>query len=248
MKVIVNDLSFQYKFYSREEALKGFMAFIEICHEIESGRLKNVEKLTLGEKPDVTFEIAPECKIIKLLQSVLPREERSYLLSIIMNRAVEEELPKHAFNCDGKASYACALAKDGAVVSLMSSNLFSKSIIEGKIENEKISLKNIACEKHVFLYRQMLGLRLYRANKEKHKEQRSNPYGKGKVASPMDLDDETAQKLLDRAIEYKGRLYGRYRGKNYSFQKEQDVYYHCYIDDTLGDDVLRALESKHWES
>ena len=63
----------------------------------------------------------------------------------------------------------------------------------------------------------------------------------------MDLDDEHAQRLLDKAIEFKGKLYGRYQGKNYSFQREQDVYYHGYIDDTLRDDVKTELDKYNWE-
>lgn len=67
------------------------------------------------------------------------------------------------------------------------------------------------------------------------------------MGSPMDLNDEQAQDLLDRAIEYKGRLYGRCNGINYSFQNEQDVYYHGYIDNELGDNIISKLDDYNWE-
>ncbi len=247
MKVIVNDLSFQYMIYSQEEALSRCMDFIRICHEMESGRLKNVEKLILVDKINVQYEIAPGCSFMKLLQQVLPREERGYLLSVLLNRESSEEIPEETFVCDGKESRACSVARNEAVISLMSSEIFSKSSIWGKIGSEQVSLKNIGRDEHILEHRQILGKRIYHANSGKHKKERWNSYGKGKTASPMDLDDDEAQRLLDRAVEYKGRLYGMYRGKYYSFQKEQDVYYHGYINNELGDDVKMKLNTYVWE-
>ena len=247
MRVIVNDLSFQWRMYSQEEALEKLLNLIKICREIEGGRLKKVEKLVLVDKIDVQYEIAPSCSIIKLLQRVLPLEERRYLLSILLNRGTGGMVSGSPFVCGEKSSYACAAARKEAVVSLLSSVLFSDSVITGKIDDQPVVLKNIGKKEHFFAHREILGIRIYRANSEKHKKERSNFYGKGKVASPMDLDDEHAQRLLDKAIEFKGKLYGRYQGKNYSFQREQDVYYHGYIDDTLRDDVKTELDKYNWE-
>lgn len=247
MRVIVNDLSFQYKFFSEKEALNKFIEFIQVCHEIESHRLKNVDKLIVVDNIDVNFDIAPNCKIIKLLQRVLPREERTYLLSILLNRETVENLPEYKFVFDGKESFACAAAREEAVVSLLSSTVFYNCSLDGKIGNKKVSIINIGNKRHIFIHRKFLGKRIYRPNSEKHKKQRWNSYGKGKVGSPMDLNDEQAQDLLDRAIEYKGRLYGRCNGINYSFQNEQDVYYHGYIDNELGDDIISKLDDYNWE-
>lgn len=247
MRVIVNDLSFRYVIYSEDDAVKKVIQFIHLCHMIESGKLKNVSKLVLAGEIDVNFEIAPGCKIMKLLQKILPREERGYLLGILTNREFVTPFPSNAFICDEKESYACAAAKDdGIVVSLLSSILFSQNSIEGSIAGEDVGVRNVACEQHIYDYRMILGKRIYRANSGKHKKERWNAYGKGKVGSPMDLNDEEAQILLDHAIEYKGRLYGRKDGKNYSFQNEQDVIYHGYQDENLGDDVVRELDKYLW--
>lgn len=233
--------------YSQEEALNKFLEFIQLCHEIESGKLKNVEKLIVVNNIDVQFEIAPRCKIISLLQRVMPREERTYFLSILLNRENGDEFPKGVFKYDGKESYACAAAKREAVVSLLSTESFYNSTIKGTVDGEDVILINLGTTEHIFTHRKVLGKRLYRANSEKHKKQRWNSYGKGKVGSPMDLDEQQAQDLLDKAIEYKGKLYGRFKGINYSFQKEQDVYYHGYIDETLGDDIKSELNTYHWD-
>lgn len=247
MNVIVNDLSFQYSFYTQEQALEKCLKFIDICHELESGRLKNVEKLLVIDNIEVGYEIAPGCSFMKLLQRVLPREERAYLLSVLLNRDTIEEEPEDLFVCDQKVSRACALAREEAVVSLLSANIFSESTISGKMGEDKVILKNIGNEEHIMEHRHLLGKRLYRANSKKHKKDSFQAYGKGKIASPMDLDDAQAQRLLDMAVEYKGRLYGRYRGENYAFQNEQDIYYHGYIDEDLGDDVKTMLDGQKWE-
>ena len=104
MRVIVNDLSFQWRMYSQEEALEKLLNFIKICREIEGGRLKKVEKLVLVDKIDVQYEIAPSCSIIKLLQRVLPLEERRYLLSILLNRGTGGMVSGSPFVCGEKKS------------------------------------------------------------------------------------------------------------------------------------------------
>ena len=92
-----------------------------------------------------------------------------------------------------------------------------------------------------------LGIRRYESNAGKHKASRPNAYGKGRVASPMDLSDQEAQELLNRAIPIKGRLYARKGKHNYTFPNTRDNIYHGYIVDELGDDILRELNRGAWE-
>lgn len=94
---------------------------------------------------------------------------------------------------------------------------------------------------------ELLGIRIYEANATKHKKDRDNPYGKGKVASPMDLSDEEAQELLDHAIWIKQRLYARKGNRNYAFQNTKDCIYHGYIAEDLGDDILAVLYERKWD-
>ena len=63
----------------------------------------------------------------------------------------------------------------------------------------------------------------------------------------MDLSDEEAQYLLDRANSIKGRLYAK-KGRNYyAFQKTRECIYHGYIADDLGDDIKSAINSEKWD-
>ena len=60
----------------------------------------------------------------------------------------------------------------------------------------------------------------------------------------MDLHDKDAQDLLNKAIKIKGRLYAKKNGYYYAFQNEQDIDYHGYRADDLGDDIKKQLDKK----
>lgn len=60
----------------------------------------------------------------------------------------------------------------------------------------------------------------------------------------MDLHDEEAQELLNKAIDIKGRLYAKKNGNYYAFQNERDIFYHGYRADDLGEDIKRQLDRK----
>lgn len=96
----------------------------------------------------------------------------------------------------------------------------------------------------LLFYRKELGLRRYIANDKKHKYDKENPYGKGRVGSRMDLHDEEAQELLNKAIEIKERLYAKKNGHYYAFQNERDIDYHGYRADDVGDDIKYKLDKE----
>lgn len=246
MKAVVNDLSFQYQFYSQAEAKNKLESFIKLCHIMKSEKLKKVENVYLGERIDVQFEIAPRTNIMAMLNYILPREERRFLLSVLTNSASLERNSSEPFEYNGRSSYGCADAKNEILLSLLSNECFDKERLEGKIGEQDVSIKNIAKEEHTIIHGSELGKRIFKANDKKHKKDSFNYYGGG-IASPMDLEGEEAQELLDSAIEFKGRLYARRGNNNYAFQNEQSIYYHAYIDDKLGDDVIRELDKKQWK-
>lgn len=133
------------------------------------------------------------------------------------------------------------------MVSLESEEGLKESELEGTIRGEKVVIRNISREEHLYCHRLQLGIRIYEASEEKHKKDKENHYGKGKVASPMDLAGKEAQKLLDRAIWIKNRLYARKGKKNYAFQNTRDCVYHGYIAKDLSDDILSKLYQVKWD-
>ena len=243
MIAVVNDVSFEYQFDTIKNAIDYMHRFLDICKRIETEEVTNIQEIRTGVI-DTQVNIAPDYKLIQLIQEFKEREERSFLLSILTNRGTymaDEE-------CDcliaGKKSSVCAQAIDNFLISLLSNEIFAQSLIRVTIEQNEVELRNISKCEHLDYYRNELGLRRWIANSVKHKPDRDNPYGKGKVGSRMDLDDEEAQELLNQAIYIKGRLYGKKDGKYYAFQNERDINYHGYIADDMGEDIKRKLDAE----
>ena len=48
-------------------------------------------------------------------------------------------------------SYVCAAAKNEAVVSLETDSIFAQSLLEGKIGETSVYIRNISSEDHIFI-------------------------------------------------------------------------------------------------
>lgn len=248
MFAAINDLAFQYQMSSLDEAITQLMAFINLCKAVEKGHMTNIEKIVIAREPDYSNPLAPNLVLPQIVQKIVPREDRQYLMSLLKNRdTIPEEENAELFYFDGKTSALCAYAKEDIVISLMSNQLFSTPVLTGRCNTNALSIRNLSKEEHVQQYERYLGIRHYHPNAEKHKVNRVNEYGKGKQASPMDLDDETAQHLLNRAIFVKKRLYAKKNGKIYAFMKESPCVYHGYIDDKVPEFVRRKLDQVLWD-
>lgn len=243
MVAVVNDISFQYPFATKEFAMERMHKFLDICKRIEKEEVTNVHEIKTAVI-DTQREICPDWKLIQLLQEFQTREERTFLLGILTNRGTYCSEEGDSCQIDGKKSLVCAYAVDNMLVSLLSDELFEKTLVEGILAGKKITIRNLSKEEHIYYYRKELGIRRYVANDKKHKPDRENPYGKGKVGSRMDLREEEAQKLLNQAIEIKGRLYAKKENHYYAFQNERDIDYHGYRVEDLGDDIKYQLDKK----
>ena len=192
-------------------------------------------------------ELYPTGTLYRIVREISDKNDRTYFLGLLVNRERTEMLTDKSFVYKNLKSFACAQAKDEALVSLETDEDFKQTEIAGFIDDELVKIKNISCEQHMDYHQNLLGIRIYVANKEKHKKDRENAYGKGKIGSPMDLPDEEAQELLDQAIWIKQHLYAR-RGKhNYAFQNTRKCIYHGYIANDLEDDILAELYKKKWD-
>ena len=192
-------------------------------------------------------ELYPTGTLYRIIQEISDQDDKKYFLGLLVNREKAETISEKPFIYKNSESFACAAAKEEGLVSLETEDDFKKTEITGLIDNREVQIKNISCEAHINYYWDMLGIRIYEANKEKHKKDRKNAYGKGKTASPMDLPDEEAQELLDHSIWIKNRLYGRKGNRNYAFQNTKDCIYHAYIADDLGDDIIAKLYENKWD-
>lgn len=170
MIAVINDVSFQYTFATKELAMEYMHKFLDICKRIKREEVTNVHEIKTG--------------------------------------------------------------------------VIDTPVIKARVAGEEVSLRNLSKEEHINHYRKELGLRRYIANDTKHKSDRENPYGKGKIGSRMDLDDEEAQELLNRALLIKGRLYAKKNGCYYAFQNERDIDYHGYRADDVGEDIKSQLDKE----
>lgn len=241
MIAVVNDVSFQDSYATVELAVQGMHQFLDICKHIQKDEITNIHEIKTGVI-DTQIDIAPNYKLIQLIQEFRGREERSLLLSILTNKGTYKTDEGHICEINGRESFVCVQGIDNFLISLLSNSIFASPIIKGIVDYKEVKIRNLSKEEHIDFYRNELGIRRYVANDKKHKFDKENFYGKGKVGSRMDLHDEEAQALLNRAIYIKGRLYAKKNGYYYAFQNERDVYYHGYRAEDLGEDIKSKLD------
>ncbi|HBA69991.1 MAG TPA: hypothetical protein DCZ40_11640 [Lachnospiraceae bacterium] len=215
--------------------------FLDVCKRIKREEVTNIHEIKAGVV-DTQQEIGPDFKLIQLLQNFQTREEKTFLLGLLTNQGTYYAEEGKLCRIAEKESLVCAYAIDNILVSLLSHVSFETPVVKSIVADEEIDIRNLSKDEHINYYRKELGIRRYIANDKKHKFNRDNPYGRGKIGSRMDLRDEEAQDLLNKAIEIKGRLYAKKNGYYYAFQNERDIDYHGYRADDLGDDVKYQLD------
>ena len=243
MIAVINDVSFQYLFATKELAIEYMHRFLDICNRVKRDEVTNVHEIKTGVI-DTQREISNDFKLIQLLQNFQTREERTFLLGLLTNQGTYRSEQGNPCWIAEKESLVCTYAIDNILISLLSNALFETPVVKGIVAGEEIDLRNLSKMEHINYYRKELGIRRFIANDTKHKFDRENPYGKGKVGSRMDLNDEEAQDLLNKAVEIKGRLYAKKNGHYYAFQHEGDVNYHGYRADDVGEDIKYQLDKE----
>lgn len=229
--VAINDISFMHPFASQEQANVALHDLLNICLEIKKSKYRNVGKIWC-DCINVQNQIAPGCKLIKIVQNFRTHDQRSFLLTLLAN----SPHPPHEGNpfCIGtNKSYACAIAHRGVVISLNSCTQFQDGTISGTLNGEPCDICNISQILHINQHSKVLGRRIYE-NNPKH---RAKVYRQsGHLVSIMDLGDEQAQKVLDAAVEIDGHFYGKRENYYYEFRNHRDNFYHGYRNDQL--DIL----------
>lgn len=244
MIVVINDLSFKRKFSNKDEAIRKVHQWMDICKLIESQETTAVEEI-YSVMLNTSAEIAPGYPLIELVKEFETSDERRYLIHLLSNLGKPENLPEEPFFLNGECSYICLWAKEEGVISLESDLLFGESILDGKVKQEKVSIKNISKQEHIRLYEEFLGIRHYEANKKHRKQSYIDAAGRNVAA--MDLSDLEAQELLNFAIEIEGNLYGKRNGQYYSFQRHHDNYYHGYQNNNLELHIRNKIDAEHWK-
>lgn len=156
MRIVINDMSFQFLFYDEETAIQKLHEFIYVCKELESGKLKNVEGL-ISDYIDPIRDIVPGCNLFKLLQRFETKDEQRYLLGLLTSRAnipIEEKV-----KCimDGKEVWIWSNVFDNMMVSLLSEMLFEDSEVKVDLRGNEAVIRNISKKIHIEHYGMNLG-------------------------------------------------------------------------------------------
>lgn len=239
MKAVINDVSFQYRFPTKQSAVEAVHQWLDICKEISKKRVRRVQEI-YGSRIDTSIEIAPDYKMIQLVQEFKDREERSRLLGVLLNSRAYAAEPDKEFSIDGHRSEAGAFAgADGILISLNSDSVFENETIHALCCQKPVEIDNLSKTEHIRIHSDKLGIRYYEHNKKHGK----NAYIRagGMTASEMDLTQETAQMVLDHAVEAGGHLYGYYEENYYEFRKTEKNTYHGYKNKNLTKEIKKKI-------
>lgn len=238
MRAVINDVPFQYKFATKDHAVAAYRQWLNICDQLKQEKVRRVQEI-YGNSIDTSMEVAPDYKIIQLIQEFQDRDDRRRLLGVLLNSR-SYSVKKPQIYIDGKYSEAASLAyENGILISICSDAIFESNSVLGRLEHDEVFIDNISKESHIENHSAKLGIRYYEPN-EKHGKKSYIRAG-GNVASEMDLSDTIAQKVLDEAIEFKGHLYGYYNGNYYEFRRTHGNTYHGYKKTDLSKDIEKQI-------
>lgn len=239
MYKFINGISFSHQFPSKELLVEAIKKFVKVNADIQREAV-NIKSTKIGAF-DGQYEILHNMTWRKFIGNMPRSEEKTFLLSLIVNSERQQNDYDVMYILEGSEIKLPKDIIDNVLLSLASSDIYKSYLILGRCNRVDVALKNITEQEHIEIHRAILGIRKYHANDVKHKTDRENYYGNGRVASRMDLNNDEAQQVLREAIEIDGKLYAEYKGKYYAFQCERDVVYHGYRVDDLAEHIRRKL-------
>lgn len=243
MKVAFNDISAKYPYEDKYQALAEIQRGLEVLKYL---RQCNPAFKLYAEDAIRYDEPAPGYFFNQIFHEddkLFSRNNKTFLRTMFKNYN-KIDRGRECFRFRDQESSQCAWAhKNKAVVfSFSSQQEFLKANIHGRYVSENgreeaASLNNLSQISHVDGYKEQLGIRIYDPS-PKHKIN----YGWG---SDMDLPDEEAQLVLNRAVpagDEKKHLVAKHKGRYYSFRCHYDNCYHGYIDDTMPQNIKNKAD------
>lgn len=201
-----------------------------------------------SNKVHKALELAPQYSLIEALNDLKSAIGEQYLrvLQILTMRGEEEDENAGVFCLFGYQSKHCARHKEDFLLSIVSDEKFAKKKVEGTLNGrEACGIRNIADVEHIFSYWEELGFRLYE-NNPKHGKRKYIRAGGEKVSIAPE-SDELGQKLLNKAINYKGKLFSVDTERNnriFEFRYSYANKYHGFLNEDLAEeDKNRSIEA-----
>lgn len=236
MGLVLNELSFNEKIGNVDDAQKAISSFLYIVKILNEKYGISVSKI-YSTRIDASTELVKGISYYRFMKEYMPSEEERQMLLLLLTKTMRLEETDSIDVSGGCSGIGLAYANnnDGVSLSLKSIPLFSSEYIHCYIKGKKLEVRNIAEEHHIVLHAENIIVRLYAPN-EKHGKKEYYRDG-GIYVSPMDLDDDTAQKVLNKAFIYDGKLYGTSGSSIYEFRQTIGCIYH-------GFNVTSAIDEK----
>lgn len=244
MRLIVNDISWQVDLYNRNDIVQSLINFANLCKYIIKKAHNLNDKNIYSVQPVREDQYISMSNMKKYLKEIKDKECIAILVGVINNSPTIEVDSEKAMFLHGCLTYAFTVAEgNDLLVSIAAADWLEQDELTAERDEKSKTIKNIYSIEQSNIYKMSLGYRFSKSN-PKHNH-RNEIYSKnGVVNSPMDLDDEVSQIVLDEAIadqwikdrrdydsisESKSdKLYAKYNGKYYEYQGTDNVY-HGYI-------------------
>lgn len=237
MNIVLNDVVFLYKFENNYTLINAIEILVDVFLELE----KNRKKYQILLDRDVsTLELMNGYNMPKMFNDKLIRaDHRRMILKVFSHvKIVDSTKSKAVVLNDGEQSNLIGYADENGLIllSIITNEKFNTPLLVGKKGNNDVVIKNVGTKSHIYTHSEEFNIRIYEMN-PKHKI----GYNWG---SPMDLNDDVAQKVLDKAIVYNDDskcLINYYNGKYYVFRRHINNCYHGYINDFVPENIKRKL-------
>jgi len=240
VELILNDLALEYKVNHLSRVYEIVDRFIELIIALQ----KNQKDVRLVYYNAInSIELMEGYSFQKLYNdNNIRKDKRSLLLGLFTRLKIVKTNPEEKFAFNGVVSNLCGWAyfNSNILISVTTDQRFDMPFLSGIIikipTNEVVELPNISDSSHIDIHKMLLDIRIYEPS-PKHK------IGKN-WGSPMDLDFETAQKVLNEAIMYDNDIkcvVGIYNSNYYTFRRHHDNYYHGYIDNRIPEHIKNKL-------
>lgn len=248
MRVAINDISFLKGFTKIAEAKEALTQFAAVAFRLRDERISKVD-MTVDIVNDSTvnksLELAPQYTLMKALNDIRSDNMERYLwiLQILAMVGEEAEDNLEEFCLLNHKSRHCARYKNDFLLSIVSHEIFAQKTVKGLLSNGKeCAIRNIAEESHIDFYWEELGFRLYELN-PKHGAREYIRAGGEKVGIAPE-SAELGQRLLNQAIQYKGKLFAVDRDRNdrvFEFRHSYANKYHCFLREDLPENDRKRI-------
>lgn len=234
MKIVLNDLSFSYQAKDIYEVYDIVDKFVEILIDLK--RTKRNCKLIFNGSIN-GCELMKDYPFLKLYNDKsISKDKKSLLLSTLQSVQRLDVEVEDAFCYYGLESSLCywGISNQLVALSLNTDEKLDFPILSGQLKSDDnpVELRNICCKSHIDTHVDKLGIRVYEANP---KHRLGSNWG-----SPMDLEGDDAQAVLDCAILYEDDekcLINYHNGKYYVFRRHINNCYHGYIHDSVPENI-----------